>query len=631
MYLVHTAVQQYKDILNSKEEFQEIERLKVQRFINYNQYGGYGFRLLFIPSPLSSFFNDSALFSDLTCHIDVGEKLNIYNSFKGEKIFSQRSGKLIDLSGVILLLGSLLALFYGYEFLRHREYLKFLSSFYGRGRSFGCFISSDIILLSLYFILIAASAAILLSIEVGNSTEIKYHYIFDFVFVMLLVLIFFFSIGTIIGITKSKFARFFIILVWVGSVYFIPAALNNIVEVESGEITSNYKYELEKLNALMEFEKRAVKHYNEVIEKAKTNKEKINIDKSIKKIVNSYLTKEFKEIQNYDSQTERKMIPLVRHFQTLSIFFPSTFYFSVNNEISSRGYKNVIQFYQYAREIKKEFVDFYTDKRADELITRLKKQTPKKVKSFINETDKNIFKSKSQLPDNFGKGILVTIFWIVCSFSLSYSLYKKSLFSLQKEKVPGLSDLQIELNKGESNVVLSSGQTMRNYLYNVLSGKNKEFSGKVVVGGVNIVEEKMKTDFVYFCHPEEVPLSIKAGDFISFIGNSLNLSKKQLKDLSNKLNLKKIGEKNFNELKEKEKGDIFFEAVLLKKSKIYIIDNFTKGMPTDFIKEFIGRLEKLVEEGASILYLTNDVFMAQKIGDYISVLKKDAALMTINI
>jgi ABC-type uncharacterized transport system ATPase subunit len=54
-------------------------------------------------------------------------------------------------------------------------------------------------------------------------------------------------------------------------------------------------------------------------------------------------------------------------------------------------------------------------------------------------------------------------------------------------------------------------------------------------------------------------------------------------------------------------------------------------MPPDFLKGFIDRLEKLKKEGPAIVYLTDDIVLARKIFDTISVLKKDEVLMQIKI
>lgn len=192
----------------------------------------------------------------------------------------------------------------------------------------------------------------------------------------------------------------------------------------------------------------------------------------------------------------------------------------------------------------------------------------------------------------------------------------------------GLDDLEIELNKGVSNVVLTSKKiTVSNHLYNVLSGRNENFKGKVLLNGVNLAVEKKEIEFVYLCQPEEIPEEIRVRDFISFIAGILNLTMDQVRELKAKLNVNDLGGKNFGDLEEKDKGRVLLEIVLIKHSNIYMIHDFIKGMPTDFIQEFVERLEKLKESGVSILYVTNDFFLGRKIGDYVSVSKEDAALM----
>ncbi|MCU0288920.1 MAG: hypothetical protein MUF15_21310 [Acidobacteria bacterium] len=87
-YFVQTGIGIYKSIIENKEKFQDIEQLKVKQYISYSQYGSYGFRVLFIPSPLSIFFVNSSVISELTANVDSGERLNIYNSFKDHSAVS---------------------------------------------------------------------------------------------------------------------------------------------------------------------------------------------------------------------------------------------------------------------------------------------------------------------------------------------------------------------------------------------------------------------------------------------------------------------------------------------------------------------------------------------------------------
>lgn len=636
MYLVHLGVKQYNEVLKSKEEFQEIEKKKVEEFVNYTQYGGYGFRLYFLPPPLSIFFYNSSLFPELNAHIDVGGKLTIYNSFQGKKVFSESQGKFLDFSGFMLLFGSLMTLFYGYDFLRHRDHQKFLASLFGWKRSFFCHIGSNIILLSLFFLAAAVVPLIVQNLVGKHIAEIKFQHLSGFFVATVLLLIFFFLIGTIIGITHSKFSRFLIILVWVGSVYFVPALFNYVVKVTSKELTSNYQYELKKLNALMDFERRAEEEFKKEREKSKT--ETIDLEASIRTIMRSYKDYEFETIEEHDGAAEKEIAPIIRRAQTFSIFFPTAFYLSVNNEISGKGYQNVLNFFHHARNIRRRFVEFYTDKKAEEIIKiRLKRERPPTVESFIGETDQNIFKAKSNLPINFGWGVLITLLWIAVLTALSYWSYKKALFSLPERRIDDLGELEIEINREESHAILSGDDVICQLLYTILSGMSgayrwsKRFNGKVLYNDLNIVEKSQKTEFVYICHPGQVPWIIKARNFVYLIGRSFKLSRKELKELGEKLNLKQVGKKYFSDLSDIEKARIIFSCALLKKCGIYMIHDFTKGMPAHFTDEIIAHVENLKQRGAAVVYLTSDASLARKVGDYMTLMKKDAVSMGVKL
>jgi ABC-type Na+ transport system ATPase subunit NatA len=714
MYLTNTGVQQYKEIMKNKNEFQEVEKLKVKQLNNYDQYGGYGFRLYFMPSVLSIFSNNTNLFTELSASIDVGEKLNIEDSFKGKKVFAQQPGRWLDFSGIVLLFGSLIALFYGYDAFCHKEYLKFLASLYGHRQVYFYTWLSRMIWLGLYFIIVAAAAltlTLLNRIPLANS---EYNYFLIFIPVMLLAIVFFFSMGTIAGSMKSKLKNLTIILTWFISVYLLPVGLNQIIEEKSDEISSNYEAELGKLTTLMDFERdardavkdnirqiqklrelskntppellnlkqlmdlekritgeiefldrleyknlvqkqslRALKDFkNWVLEQKKTELKRVegleifekwsSAENEIKKLrgkiseTQKIMMKRFNEkdspkIQAIETNVEAGLRSNIKAYQYTSAFFPTTYYLAVNNEISSRGYQNILGFHQYARKIKEKFFEFLKPRKLDELNARNRGESIK-VESFfeVNRDQKNVFGGKSQLPETFWVGLLITLIWIIGASLWSYSKYKKSLFPLPEKKIEGLKDLEIDLNKGESNVMLSTDETLSQHLYNVLSGKNREFSGKLIYEGDNLVGKNKRNEFVYLFHPKEMPVDINVKGFISFIGKTLKVPKDQLMQLHEKLKLEKYGEKKFSALEtDEEKGIILFEAAKLKKCGIYMIDDFARGMPSDFIKEFIKRLEELKHQGAAILYLTNDALMARRIGDYITFLKKDAALMAI--
>jgi ABC-type Na+ transport system ATPase subunit NatA len=715
MYLVHRGVDGYKEIKDKKGKFQEIEGLKVEQWNNYTQYGGYGFRLYFMPSALSIFFNNINLFAEVTAHIDVGEKINIYKSFKGKEVFVQKPGRYLDFSGLILLFGSLMALFYGHDALKHREFLKFLASLYGRRQVFSYIRLARLILLCGYFAIVSGCALLLVKIRGITLSANDLNHLLVFLILMLVILVFSFTMGTVVGSIniKPKLKGVVIIFTWLIFVYICPVGVSTFVEERAHDLPSIYTSELKKLTILMAFEDEVniteqildetskkiqsekiktldalreflgkekqitqtrlklfktlksiqsqpidsaaaifltrrletLKDLETTLEKDFENKKPGKFDitsvlknlkyEITKKMLDEFEREEFPKIQAEEITITTDMAPNIRDQRNSFAIFPSTFYLVVNIEISTRGYRSISEFHKYAKKVKDEFLGFYIRGRLAELKAAINEERVSGVESFFeNRSDlSNVFEGDCQLPSNFLLGILITSIWILAALYLSYYLYNKSLFSLRKEDVIGLDDLEIELNKGESNAVLSRKKlTVSNHLYNVLSGKNKKFKGKVLLQGVNLAAEKKEIEFIYLCQPDEIPEEIRVKDLISFIAGTLNMTPDQVQELKTKLNVNELGGKNFGDLdlEERDKGKILLEIVLLKHSNIYMIYDFTKGMPMDFIQEFVERLEKLKQSGVSILYVTNDFFLGRKIGDYVSVSKEDAALMITN-
>jgi ABC-type Na+ transport system ATPase subunit NatA len=628
MVLINIGIYQYKDIEKEKTEFQEIERLKVTQWNNYAQYGGYGIYLYFMPSPLSIFFNNTNLFTELTAHVDVGERSNISSSFKGKKIIAHSPRGLWDFAGIFLLFGSFMALYYGYDSLRDKEYSKFLASIFGERRVFRFIFVSRLILLC-FFVFFITFCGVLSIIITGIEIKVaEFYFLLLFLFMMILMMAFFLSIGatagsfgSTVGRIRSRLGRFLIIVMWVGLVYFIPASINKIVEVQANNITSNYQSELEKLQNLMTFEDQAVEEAKRI---EKETGKKLSREE-VAKLADQYSKNGFKRMQEIEINLNKEIRKYIDFHQAFSMLFPSTFYLSITNEISSRGYENLLGFHEYTKDTKYVFMDFYIKKRPYH-----KRGQP--VESFVKK-DENIYFGECRVPWNFPWGLLVTLFWIGAMFKLSHFLYRKSLYWEPKEIILGLNDLDIDVEGGKSNVVLSRGETIKQHLYNVLSGKNKAFNGRVLVHGKDIVPGNKGVDFVYICNPDEIPGDIKASNFISFFGRALKVPKEQLESIWVRLDLNKFGKKSFNELEDKHKlrGQLVVTAALFKKSGIYVINNLVKGMPADFIREFIHQLVKLKQDETAILYLTNDVFIGEKIGDYTFILKSDADLMTITM
>jgi energy-coupling factor transporter ATP-binding protein EcfA2/ABC-type transport system involved in multi-copper enzyme maturation permease subunit len=634
LYFVQEGIQDYKDIADSKVKFQEIEKVKVGQYTHYRQYGSYGFRLLFIPSPLSVFFTNSGVAAEITSQVDSGEILKIYNSIKGKNLFSEKKDNFKDFSGIILLFGSLMALYFGYSSFRYRDYLRFLSGFSGFKPIFCSILASRILIMLFFFLFLIVAGSVLL---VANGIPLggpDYIYLLKYSAVMLLMLLFFYILGTAVGSLKSKAVGVVTLMVlWFVSVFLLPGIISKLVSKRAGNITLNYQLELKKLKTLMSFEQESNKKYGTLPLGEKMSEE-------AKGAIESYLRNEFVEINKMEKGMIEEMNDNVRFYHRLASFFPATFYQSVHNEVSSRGYKNFIDFYHYVHDLKKRFVRFFIEK-------SYYTEHPENVESFI-EGDENIFYAGSRLPDYAWTGVSLTILLCVILLIVSYLCCKRFLFKMVRfdsstfmKKLPPTGKLNLKVRKGESYVLLSAIGGVGDQLYVLYSGAVKGFKNwdQIQEKFKIMADDQQNGDFVFVGKTAEWPGNIKVGDFLNLMRRLTGIDKNEADEISILLGIDNIKKKYFGAAQESEKRQAVFAAAKMKNSKYYIFDDFASGMPVEFIIEFSRNIRRLKESGKGILYLSNDVLLAPEIGDRIGIMKggqllfdvKDSELRQMNL
>jgi len=417
LYFVQIGIYNYKNVIEKRERFSSFENLKLKQYVTYAQYGTYGMRIMFVPSPLSVFFSNSSLITELTANVDSGERLYIYNSFKGRALFAEKFGGFKDFSGIMLLLGSLLVLYLGYDSLIHKDYLRFLSGFYSLPRIFTAVTLSRLLTIFSFFLFNIACSLILLKLN-GlqlSSDDLRNFYIYTGTLLLMTAL--FFALGTIAGSLRSRFSGFVLLIAsWFVLVFLVPGIVNSITSRRVGNIMTDNQVELEKLKLLMSVEKRT---YEKVGSLKESNK------RGAKQLMEDYWNNEFQEILAFEQKLAREIQNNVDNFLWLSIFSPSPFYWSTGNEISSKGYSSYLEFFLYIQDLKKRFVRFYFDKRYN-MDTFVDSAT--QVESFIKD-DENLFFARSRLPGGFFWGLLLTLIYTLALFFFSFRQFRSSLLS----------------------------------------------------------------------------------------------------------------------------------------------------------------------------------------------------------
>jgi hypothetical protein len=578
--ILQVSAWNYGNTLKLKDEFQRIEKDKVSKIINYRIYGIYGYRTIFLGAPIGIFFSESAVVRDVNSFVDSGERLNIYLPMKGKYIFDLKKSGFMDLSGVILFFGTLLALLYGIDAGRSREYLKFLSSIAGKRQVFFSISISRIIILLTLFTMLIAGAMALTAIN-GFYIPID-KYLAVFIAMVWMLLIFFFMLGAAFGFRKNRVIAFTLSLVtWFFLVFIIPDAVNTVVARIGDHITPVYQLEREKMNILAKFERRSIEIAGIFDTKRVSSKDK--------ELAISYLNNEFKRIEALEQDMRGQMKQCISLFQRLSGFFPTTLYRSANNEISSRGFENLVDFYQRAQEQKGGFVRYCIDKIYFSNFSR--------VIPYI-KGDENVYRAKSRLPGDFLQGMLLTVLYILGLTQISYRGFRKVIFHLpenNREK-PDLDKLGIQ--REQLNVFSVEGKLFNNQLYCLLSGET---------GG-----RSRGSRFAYLCHPGHIPGDIKLKHLIGLAAGLMSINREDIERAFKGTGEKSIMKKTFRQLKRIEKGEFFLALLKNKPMDIYLVNDISAGIHPVFDVRMKQVLDDLKNKGCLVILLTHDDILRMK-------------------
>lgn len=408
--LVVDGVSKYGSIKSDITEFQESEKKKIESYTRMSQYGGYGIRLMFIPSNFCVISNDAV--NVPLSNINSGERLTIFKPLKGKNFF-ERHGYL-DFGWVILIIGALFSLVMGYRTTSSRDYLAFVATASSPGRSFFSHVASRLLLLilvSLALLLLPLVLPLIKGINLFNW------FLFYFALVFLLAIAFFFAVGVLVGLTKKRKGAVFLAFLYFLFALVIPWMLDKYGQVHTSDIQSLFRFEQETGQLIMEAENRMTSKFG-------TFKQGMPLTREIETALNDTLKREYKEIFDAEESRKNEILGKIKDYQILSALFPTSFYQSVKSV--NAGGLNFINFYSYCQEKKFEFTRFYFNKRF------YRQKETSGIEPFI-KGDENIFYARDQLPAGFGIGVVFTLLYILVLFLAGYRRHGKLFASAGTE------------------------------------------------------------------------------------------------------------------------------------------------------------------------------------------------------
>ena len=589
LFLNYSGLQKSERLEDTKKEFIKNESQKVERYPSYRQYGGTGFKLLFLPPPIAFIFNTTSL-NNLQSINDFSFGLDVYQPQKGKYMFKRG----IDLFRYLLVVGGCIFFIFGWFSYRNRKYLRFLLNSASR----------FVVYLSIF---IARTILVFLSILILTVFIIAHYYIMGvnlngseiaIIKVMLVtfgMVFFFFLLGTALGnINNAKKSGVRAFIIGLVLLFLWPNFFNlKFYDRADSNISSIYDLENKKLKILSEFEKQIADYV-----KDKENKIKATKEFSLKFLNDGVVERlEFDLIK----ETENN----IKKIHLWSIINPATFYESVVNEICGNGFNEQQRFFRESVIKKRKFSKY--------IVEQMFQQQTGKVEPFLSG-DEYIFYAKPGLPYYFTHGVLLTLFYIVALFIVSYSGFKKYVSNVPKEKIPHSEKFEIKLDKGKLSSCITSVAEIKELIYNYLSGNKKALAGKIIFSGNEIDENNIKTDLYYIAHPNFIPGTIKVKCLFNFLARSFNMTDEETKQAYNKLNIKSSSKKNFSDLAYPDKINLLVFPVEVKKIKIVLFNEIERDQTEDDYNFLFERMKELKKD-RFLLYMTKNLYIGSNICD----------------
>jgi hypothetical protein len=413
------GIEKYKHEVGKEQEFLNVEKSKIEGYMNYTQFGIMGYHIFLAPPPFSALFYNSTTITELQAWINSTVVLTFLRFEEGENIFKRPTGGSLDLSWFFLNIGGGLILLWSFFTFRGTDYIRFLLDSKGGKTVFFSIILARILLVLASLLIIMG---VLILQFLVNGFSIDFYDFILFFSILALVLILLISISSSFGFFKNWLkGALFTAGVCVFLFFILPEALNILIEIKSTNIKSRYQHELEKLKVVVKFEREAYERSNRY-----KNRPEEERRQEEKKEAESYWLNEFLTLVKFERVLMKELAENTHFYQFWCIFNPVTFYREVNNEISGKGFNAYLLFFDYCLANQKEFVRFYIDKKYGPNYTV--------IEPFIKNGE-NIYHSKSCLPKIFIPGIFLLLFYIGGVLFISLLCFLKK-FSIPKGKEP---------------------------------------------------------------------------------------------------------------------------------------------------------------------------------------------------
>lgn len=565
IFFVYSGILEYRNFLNQKEFFITHEQDKMNLYAGHSHYSAYGFRILYEPSPMSIFFKNSSVFENLYSTVDMRENLDVIRSYKGRNLLLKK-GLFKDLAGMFFLFGSLFMVCMGMTSYESEKYFF----------KFGNVIIRPGILNSVFVILICTWYNFPRVFQLrfwADDGEVFFY----FVIYLLLFLSFFYGAGLLIRVLcRSKPVTYiYVFIFWFLSVTIIPEAMNIFLQKKSQLLPANEKYNITKLEKVMNFEQEVKKALVGIKNREKRNE---TYREMIKEFLDTGSIKNSKIEQDINSHIQQ----VIREYEILVLAYPTGFYNYLSGEVSGQGYKGYLELVNYTLGLRHDFIEYYLKMRYD--------SNDKSIVPFF-KTDENIFYAHCYLPQYFPIASILILLYTIILFTVSYVVLKRRINYIPKIRRPGY-----EFRKGNTYFVLCKNDQYRDNLFRCYQAEEN-----------TIGIDKVKA--------EELNPGVGLAQMVTYFCKLSGTDEKKARE-----NLQLLGVENIEAKVRRSRWKrgktpdeviykIYCAVTMAGPDNIVVVNDFLQGKSREMERQFLNLVTRLNQVGKIVVYLSSEIFL----------------------
>ncbi len=574
LFFTLLGIWDYNVCFEDKRDFFTTEKNKIKLYMNYEQYGVAGFRVMLEPSALVVFFNRSDFVRNIEANIDTSEVVKVYNGRKGQRAFFV-DGRFGDLNQLVAIFGTLIMMIMGFLTFPNRYIIDFLGKRYYIKTIVSRLLILDIFF-SLFFVITYSFAAIW-----GITFSSSENRVFLFYGMLAILLLNFFYVGGVLIKTLFKYKKSavtFLLISWFALIFILPEAGKILRTNDVSQVPSVEKLNLEKLHVLLKAERQGMKYLRQTLaQKSKQDTEKLK--EIAKELFKNYMNKGYTKNTQNEAVFLQQVKQAIDTFTSRFPFSPIDFLNFVSGEASGKGYNGYLDFLNYALKLRHKFIQFYGQKRYE--VTESQQPPPE---SFIKKSE-NIYQSQGRLPGTFGTGAaVITIYNAILLVVLFYLNRKK--------KVKGESPTIPTDIKRNNMLFLLVNKDKQGHLFETLKQKN--------YSTLNPVSQSV------------IYKELTAEGFINFVCREKKIKKDKVTANLEKLNIWEADlQKNLADYTVEDKKKLICSIVFAEadsEGRDIIINDFIKGVSNAFEKQFLSLVSREIAAGRRIVYISSQMY-----------------------